>query len=207
MKRQKILILANNAGGLYDFRNELLLRLLEEYEVHVSLPDGGEVPKLEQEGCIIHDTPLDRRGINPLKDLKLLTAYLGLIRKVNPAAVLTYTIKPNIYGSFCCRLLSVPYIVNITGLGSAFEKEGLLKKAVVQMYRISLKKAGCVFFQNEHNREIFKELKIITGKTRLIPGSGVNLTHHMAQAYPKQQEHLARSWISAPSSMWIAKDH
>lgn len=188
--KKKILILANNAGGLYDFRNELLLRLLGEYEVHVSLPDAEEVPELEREGCIIHPTALDRRGINPFRDIKLLYAYYQLIKKLKPAAVLTYTIKPNIYGGLCCRLLRIRYIVNITGLGSAFEKEGLLKRLVVFMYRTSLKRAGCIFFQNDTNRDIFKQLKVITGKSRLLPGSGVNLTRHKAEEYPDTTEKI-----------------
>ena len=73
--KKKVLILANNASGLYDFRNELLLRLLEEYEVHVSLPDGSEVPEIEEEGCIVHDTFIERRGMNPVTDGKLMVQY------------------------------------------------------------------------------------------------------------------------------------
>ena len=58
---KKVLILANSASGLYDFRNELLLKLLESYEVHVSLPDAEKVPQLAIEGCQIHHTPIDSR--------------------------------------------------------------------------------------------------------------------------------------------------
>ena len=181
---KKILILANCASGLYDFRNELLLRLLENYEVHVSLPDEKEVPEIEQEGCLVHHTELERRGMNPLKDSKLIAAYWQLIKDIKPDAVLTYTIKPNIYGSICCRLLGVPYIVNITGLGSVFEEGGLLQKLVVFLYRIALKGASCVFFQNTRNREIFSSFRIKGKKDRLVPGSGVNLDRHCLEEYP-----------------------
>ena len=144
--KNKILILANNASGLYDFRNELILKLLESYEVHISLPDEQEVPELEQEGCYVHHTPIDRRGINPVKDIGLLKSYGKLIKEVGPNIVLTYTIKPNIYGNLCCRLKKIPYIVNITGLGSVFEKGGIIQKVVVLLYKMALKDAACIFF-------------------------------------------------------------
>lgn len=186
--KKRVLILANNASGLYDFRNEILLRLLKEYEVHVSLPDGSEVPEIEEEGCIVHHTFLERRGMNPVKDGKLMVKYLKLIQEVKPSVVLTYTIKPNIYGSLSCRIMRVPYIVNITGLGSAFEEDGLLRKLVVFLYKVALKKASCVFFQNAKNKDIFDEFGIKGKKVRLVPGSGVNLARHVFEEYPAIDE-------------------
>ena len=186
--KKRVLILANNASGLYDFRNELLLRLLKEYEVHVSLPDEEDVPEIAEEGCIVYHTFLERRGMNPVKDGKLMIQYLKLIRTVKPEVVLTYTIKPNIYGSLSCRILRVPYIVNITGLGSAFENDRMLRKLVVFLYKTALKKAGCVFFQNAKNRDIFAEFGIKGKKARLVPGSGVNLDRHVFEEYPNENE-------------------
>lgn len=186
--KKRVLILANNASGLYDFRNELLLRLLKEYEVHVSLPDAEEVPEIEGEGCIVHHTFLERRGMNPVKDSKLMIKYLKLMGEVKPDVVLTYTIKPNIYGSLCCRIKKIPYIVNITGLGSAFENDGMLRKLVVFLYKTALKKARCVFFQNVKNKDIFDEFGIKGKKVRLVPGSGVNLDRHAFEAYPSEDE-------------------
>ena len=186
--KKKVLILANNASGLYDFRNELLLRLLQEYEVHVSLPDEEDVPEIAVEGCIVYHTDLERRGMNPIKDGKLMLDYFELIKKIKPSVVLTYTIKPNIYGSLVCRLCRIPYIVNITGLGSAFEEGGMLQKIVVFLYKMALKKAECVFFQNSKNRDIFDGFGIKSKKERLVPGSGVNLDRHMMEAYPEENE-------------------
>ncbi len=186
--KKKVLILANCASGLYDFRNELLLALLREYEVHISLPDEEEVPELAKEGCIVHHTELERRGMNPLKDSKLLFGYYGLMKKLCPDVVLTYTIKPNIYGSLCARFRNIPYIVNITGLGSAFEEDGLLRKLVVFLYKTALKKAECVFFQNKRNCEIFEGFHIKGQKMRLVPGSGVNLERHAFEEYPSKEE-------------------
>lgn len=186
--KKRVLILANNASGLYDFRNELLLRLLKDYEVHVSLPDEEEVPEIAEEGCVVHHTFLERRGMNPVKDGKLMIQYLKLLHQIKPDVVLTYTIKPNIYGGLSCRFLKVPYIVNITGLGSAFEKEGMLRTLVVFLYKTALKKANCVFFQNAKNKDIFAQFGIKGKKERLVPGSGVNLDRHIYEKYPAEGE-------------------
>ena len=186
---KRILILANSASGLYDFRNELLLRLLKEgYEVHISLPDEDKVPELVTEGCKVYHTPLDRRGMNPVRDMKLMRAYDRLLAQIKPDVVLTYTIKPNIYGNLCCRRRHIPYLVNITGLGSVFENGGMVQKLVVFLYKMALKSASCIFFQNETNRAIFEKYGIRGKKSRLVSGSGVNLERHCAEEYPAQTE-------------------
>jgi galacturonosyltransferase len=181
---KKILILANSATGLYDFRNELILELLKDYEVYVSLPDEEKTPELSDEGCIVYHTDIDRRGINPLTDINLLKAYNKLIKLIKPDIVLTYTIKPNIYGGLCCRKNKIPYIVNITGLGSVFEKGGIIQKIVVLLYKMALKDSKCVFFQNKTNKEIFEGFGIKGKKSMLVSGSGVNIKRHYFEEYP-----------------------
>ncbi len=186
----KILILANSASGLYDFRNELIRQLLQEYEVYISLPDEEKAPELAREGSHVIHTSIDRRGINPVRDMKLCGEYFRLMRKIRPDVVLTYTIKPNIYGSMCCRLMKIPHLANITGLGSAFENGGMVRKIVIFLYRTALKNADCVFFQNRTNRELFEHVHIRGKKTRLVPGSGVNLDRHCFQEYPSEKERM-----------------
>lgn len=181
----KVLILANSSGGLYDFRNELVEKLLAEGEVIASLPDEVKTKELSEEGCKVVYTPINRRGVNPIEDIKLFFNYCRLMKQEKPDLVLTYTIKPNIYGGFCCRILKVPYVVTVTGLGSTFQKEGLLRKMIITMYRMGLKKAECVFFQNEENRGIFEKFQIKGKSSRLVSGSGVNLNRHRQEEYPK----------------------
>ncbi|MCR5502603.1 MAG: glycosyltransferase family 4 protein [Lachnospiraceae bacterium] len=184
--KKKILILANSSAGLYDFRNEFVEALLAEHEVVISLPDEVKTKELTEEGVRIVRTELDRRGVNPGRDLKLFNAYRRLLKEEKPDLVLTYTIKPNIYGGFCCRIRKIPYITTITGLGSTFQKEGLLKKLIVFLYRTALKKAECVFFQNEYNLSVFDKYGIRGKKTALVPGSGVNLEKHPFEEYPSE---------------------
>lgn len=184
-EKKTVLILANSSGGLYDFRNELVLKLLERYKVVASLPDTVKTQLLEQEGVVVEMTKINRRGMNPLQDLQLLHAYKKLVRKYKPSLVLTYTIKPNVYGGYVCRKAGIPYIPTITGLGSTFQKSGPLLMLVERMYYEGLKKASCVFFQNEENRLIFRRAGLIHGKDRLVPGSGVNLKVWQPLPYPE----------------------
>ncbi|HFJ9299290.1 TPA: glycosyltransferase family 4 protein [Bacillus paranthracis] len=184
---KRVLILANNDVGLYKFRKELIQELVKKYEVYVSLPDGGFIPQLKEIGCKFIDTSISRRGTNPITDFKLLMNYKRIIKEVKPDVVLTYTIKPNIYGGLACKMSGVPYIANITGLGTAVENGGLLQKITLFLYRSALKKARCVFFQNKENQEFFIKEKIIKGDNRLIPGSGVNLDYYMVLDYPSDE--------------------
>lgn len=184
----KILILANSSSGLYGFRNELVVKLLEQHEVHVSLPDDTNNKELEEEGCIIYKTPINRRGMNPIQDLGLFCAYRKLLKEVRPDVVLTYTIKPNVYGGLACRIGKVPYIVNITGLGSALENGGFVQKIALTLYKIGLKKASCVFLQNQFNLNFFEEHGITKSSKRLIPGSGVNLNKYQIKPLPKDTQ-------------------
>lgn len=189
----KALILANSSSGLYDFRNELLLRLLKEgYEVVISLPDDLKNKELTAEGCRVEHTDINRRGVNPVQDMALFGSYKKLIRREKPDIVLTYTIKPNIYGGFACRLLRVPYLSTITGLGSTFERGGMLLKLIVTMYKVSLKKCRCLFFQNDTNRKIFEQNGIRAKKHVTVSGSGVNLEKHSFEEYPGHKDDITR---------------
>lgn len=184
----KILILTNSAEGLYLFRKELLCALRSDgHTLAVSVPDDNYCEKIEALGCRVLVTDFERRGMNPLKDLQLAGKYWSLLHSEQPDWVFAYTIKPNIYGGAVCRLGRVPYICNITGLGTALENPGLLGRVLLVMYRYAVGRARCVFFQNEKNRGFMKEHGIARGRDRLLPGSGVNLTEHAYTEYPSEQ--------------------
>lgn len=183
--KKKIVIIANNDVGLYNFRKELLEHLLKaDCEVNILLPNGDKISELRAMGCIYYELPIDRRGTNPIRDFGLFLRIRKTLKKIKPEVILTYTIKPNIYGGMAARFLHIPYIANITGLGTAVEYPGILQFITVWMYRIALKKAKCVFCQNKQNLEFIREKKIVKGKLRLLPGSGVNLEHFALQEYP-----------------------
>lgn len=182
---KKILILANNDVGLFKFRKELIEVLLTDYEVHIALPYGSFVDKLVEMGCIYHAIEFQRRGTNPLNDFNLLKAYDRLLRELSPMVVLTYTIKPNVYGGIVCAARKIPYITNITGLGTAVENPGVLQIITTTLYKFALRKAKKVFFQNEANLLFMKNKGIVHDNYALLPGSGVNLKWYTPKQYPK----------------------
>ena len=180
----RIVILTNADIGLYKFRKELVEMLCKEHEVYIVLPQGEFIEPLKQLGCKYIPFEFNRRGTNPIADLSQVRGYIKLLKELKPDIVLTYTIKPNVYGGFACRITKIPYIANVTGLGTTIENGGLLSFISTTLYRVGLKGARCVFFQNKNNQKLFVEHKIAKGKTRLIPGSGVNLRMHCVEPYP-----------------------
>ena len=185
---KRILVLANNDVGLYRFRKDLLAALLcAGHEVYISLPDGDFVPELVRLGCRFIDTPVDRRGMNPIHDSKLFRQYRAMLKEVKPDLVLTYTIKPNIYGGLACRMAHIPYAVNITGLGSAIENGGWLKKFVLALYKPALKGAKVIFFENAGNRDTLVATGVVpNGRDVVLNGAGVNLEDYPYQPYPQE---------------------
>lgn len=187
-----ILILTNNIGGLNSFRKEVVKAICDEgYSVYISGPDNTPKANFFREiGCEIIVTDFNRRGVNPLTDFKLMMRYRKLMKRLNPVAVLTYTIKPNIYGGMAARLCHVPQLANVTGLGDAVENGGWMQKLTVTLYKIGLGKACRVFFQNESNRSFGIRMGIADESSILLPGSGVNLQHHAYQEYPEDDGHI-----------------
>ena len=186
----KILILSNSIGGLYRFRRELLEELVNlKHEVTISAPQGRSVEYFEGVGCRFIKTDIARHGMNPFTDLMLLKKYMSIINDVRPDIVLTYTIKPNIYGGIACQIKHVPYLANITGLGTSIANGGLLSRIALFMYKKGLQGAKCIFFQNATNQQLFLEKKLVDkAKTQLIPGSGVNLDQFTFEEYPSDED-------------------
>ncbi len=188
-----ILILTNHQLGLYKFRRELLERLLQEkHEVYVSVPPAEYTEELRQLGVeVIDNNFLDRRGTDPIRDLRLIKHYKSLVKIIRPDVVLTYTIKPNVYGGYVCGRLDVPYIANVTGLGTSIQNGGLLQKVTQTLYRKGLKKARKVFFQNSANRDYMLEHHIVSEDTTdVLPGSGVNTEQNCYEPYPMDGDHV-----------------
>ena len=187
---KKILIFSNVEEGIYCFRLELLQRLIaENYDVILVAPRGSYTREFETMGVSRHFLDLNRQGMNPFEDFALLLRYIRILRKYRPSAVLTYTIKPNLYGGLACRMTGTPYLANITGVGRIFQKDGIVRRLVARMLKMALAGARKVFFQNEANMQMFMEERIVDGQAvQLLPGSGVNLDYFAVQPYPQETE-------------------
>lgn len=185
----KIAIIANSSKGLWSFRQDLIQALLQNSTVITITPNNGMWDELVHIGCDMINVPVDRRGMNPIKDIDILLKYKEILKREKPDLVITYTVKPNVYGGLACRLAHIPYAVNITGLGTAFENGGLLKKIVIVMYKVACKKAKVVFFENEENRQIFIREKIVKEpQTHRLNGAGVNLDKYQVTEYPEGEK-------------------
>ena len=185
--KERILVLTNFIAGLHSFRKEVMKAIVDAgYELYISVPDteDNRIEYFKSIGCIIIKTDFNRRGMNPIDDLKLMLKYKIIIKKLKPKAVLSYTIKPNVYGGIACRLTETPLIANVTGLGDAIENGGWLQILTVSLYKIGVGKAKQVFFQNPSNKEVCLRFGIADERAIVLPGSGVNLEHHIYQEYP-----------------------
>lgn len=184
---ERILILANHSGGLYDFRKDLIAELKKQANVTVAVPHNDRWEELRKLADRVIELPVDRRGMNPLHDSKLFQQYRAMLKAVKPNLVLTYTIKPNIYGGMACQMAHIPYAVNITGLGSAIENGGWLKKFVLALYKLALKSAKVVFFENTGNRDTLSATGVVpNGRDVVLNGAGVNLEDYPYQPYPQE---------------------
>lgn len=187
-----ILIICNCASGLFDFRGMMIRSLIEKNcDVSAIVPQTDDEHErifetgLESNHCRLIRIPMERRGMNPLHDLKLLISYMHIIRQERPDLVITYTIKPNAYGGIACRLCHVSYAANITGLGTAFQNDGWLRKFVTILYKVALRKANVVFFENAENQQVFLDAGMIRKEQAcLLNGAGVDLDRFSYKPYP-----------------------
>ena len=183
---KRILFLVNHDVVIYNFRLEIVERFINDgHEVHISSPYGERIEDLKALGAIYHEIKMDRHGMNPKEELRILNEYKKLLKEIKPDICLGFTIKPNIYGAIAARGLHIPFVANITGLGTAVENPGLSQKISILLYRYAFKSVQRVFFQNEENKKFFDDHGLAKGKGIVIPGSGVNLERYPYREYPE----------------------
>lgn len=181
----KILIITNHSYMLYRFRRDLIRRLMAEHEVVLSMPFVGHEEDFKAMGLRCIDTDVDRRGINPKTDGKLFLTYRDMLKRERPDLVITYSIKPNIYGGLACSLAGVPFCANVQGLGTAFQRRGLAL-LVTGLYRAALRRAKTVFFENRGNAREFLDRRIIgADKAVVLSGAGIDLEAYACRPYPE----------------------
>lgn len=186
--KKKLMVITNHSYMLWQFRRELIGKLMEDYDVIISTPFVGHEDDFKAMGCTMIETDVDRRGINPKTDMKLYLTYRRLLKEHHPDMVVTYSIKPNVYAGYACRQMRIPYCVNVQGLGTAFQKKGL-REIVIRMYKTALKKAKTVYFENKGNAKVFLQEQIIRREQMcLLKGAGVNLKYYTYQKYPENDK-------------------
>ena len=186
----KFLMIPSFLPSVLNFRGKLLEAIHQQgYEIHIIAPDLPSFPaeheKLLDLGYCVHEIRMQRTGTNPVADLKTLRNTYVLIKKIKPDYVLSYTIKPVIYGTLAAWLAKVPNrFALITGLGYAFQnveqgsKRSIFQKLVHGLYQQALSRSHKAFFQNPDDLKLFQDLKLLGSNTPavVVNGSGVNVT-------------------------------
>jgi glycosyltransferase involved in cell wall biosynthesis len=174
---KRIVLSSNTAFSLYNFRLPLMRALKEKgYEVIAVSPEDGKYSELlKKEFSFFPVKSLDRKGTNPIKDLKLFFEYFLLFRRLKPDLVINFTIKSNIYGSISAGLLGIPSISVITGLGYVFIKESWLTKFVKLLYWLAFRFNRAVVFLNSEDLNTLKNIS--KEKSFLIESEGIDIKH------------------------------
>ena len=185
--KDRFVIFASDPGSVLNFRKELMLALIDNgFNLHLICPEINESSKLvkfcNSNNINFSEIKMNRYSTNIFTEAFLLIRLFFLINKLSPTIILSYTLKPNLYGMLVSVLLGVKNkFVLITGLGYMFrsDKTSYLKKFFFWVYKKFITKADCIFFQNKDDLETFKNLGFIGNnqETTLVPGSGVNLNH------------------------------
>jgi len=181
----RILFLVNHDVVIYNFRLEIVERFLADgHEVHISSPYGERIDDLVKIGAKYHEMQMDRHGTNPKEEFRILSVYKKLMKEIKPDIVLGFTIKPNIYGAIAAKKYHIPFVANVTGLGTAVENPGIAQKILILFYKHAFRGIQRVFFQNTENRQFFIDHNIAVEAHDLLPGSGVNLERYPVREYP-----------------------
>ncbi|HUW39936.1 MAG TPA: glycosyltransferase family 4 protein [Rectinemataceae bacterium] len=187
MEHGRILIFANTFWYLYKFRSNLAARLgAEGFEVVACAPDRDEYR--EKMACRTESFALDRHSVNPFKELASFARIFALLRREKPVCVLTFTPKMNLYAALAARLLGIPSIPNISGVGKSFAASPLVRLPVEIAYRASLGGAAHVFFQNDADRDYFVSRGMVKGGHSRLFGSGVDLARFAPDSPPGRGE-------------------
>ena len=171
-----IVVSVNSSWNLLNFRAELLRRLMADgFRVVALTPDDEHRERLRALGIEHVAMPIDSQGISPRRDAGLAWRYWRALRRIRPVAYLAWTIKPNTYGSLAAQALGIPVINNVSGLGTAFIKEGWLTRIASTLYRAAFARSATVFFQNAVDRDLFVARRLVApDRTALLPGSGID---------------------------------
>ncbi|MFJ2994544.1 glycosyltransferase family 4 protein [Pandoraea sp. NPDC087047] len=181
-----VLLCSNTFWSIYNFRRGPIAALLAAgHPVHVAAPDDAFAIQLAEMGCVVHRVPMSAKGQNPLQDLGLMWRLYRLYRQVRPAVIFHYTIKPNIYGAIAARFARIPAVSMTTGLGYVFIRESLTTRLARQLYRVAFRHTLENWFLNVEDHRAFVEGGLVAmGKTRLLPGEGVDLAHFAKAPWP-----------------------
>lgn len=198
----KIMVLSSFTTSLFWFRIDMMKSFLDAGCEVVAVGDGAKEEwghKFDEIGIKYHQIPVQRNGTNPLKDIKTLVALYKLLKEEKPDKVFSYQAKTVIYGGIAAGLLKIKDVYPlIAGVGSVFLGEGMKRKilrCILSMeYKLGLKGANKVFFQNKDDLHVFASRNILSDdKVVMLNGSGVNLDKFQCTELPTEPSFLCIS--------------
>jgi glycosyltransferase involved in cell wall biosynthesis len=177
----------NAAWNIWNFRRPVVEALLADgHRVTIVAPEDATASDLRALGCRFIPLDMNVKGLNPVQDLRLFARMRTIFSAERPDVILSYTVKNNIFGAFAAKSLGIAFLPNVTGLGTAFLSKGVLQALVEGLYRAAFKSLPTIFFQNEDDRDLFVNRKLVhSGQVSLLPGSGIDLEHFVSTPYPE----------------------
>lgn len=197
-----VCIAANTTWYVHNFRGRLIAQLIKNgYEVTVLSPPDEYVSRILALGARHVSLPMNRAGTNPLIEGFTLLRLAHRLSAIRPDVLLTFTPKVNIYAAIAARVIGIPVIANVSGLGRVFIAGGWLEAVVRRLYWIAFREARRVFFQNEDDRAEFLRARIVQcDRTERLPGSGVD-TDRFSPA-SKRPERLHFVFLLVARLLW-----
>lgn len=182
-----VLLTVNSAWNILNFRRPIVVALLAQgYRVTVLAPPDDAVPKLQELGIKVIPLIMDTKGLNPIHDTAFMLRLYRHFRAERPDVVLSWTIKNNIFGAFAARMARVPFIPNVSGLGTAFLSGGTLQRVAEILYRRAFSQLDTVFFQNTEDAALFTTRELVCeNQVHCLPGSGIDLSRFALAPLPE----------------------
>lgn len=210
MSDVKVILFANTDWYLYNFRRSLALALQADgHDVLLLSPPGDYSARLRALGLRWQPLQMDRRSVNPLREMVLLLRLVRLFRRERPALVHNFTVKCAVYGSLAARLARVSARINaVDGLGYVFasddRKARLLRPLVRAMLRVALRGKGVrLILQNPDDRRSFEKFGLVDpGSVDLIPGAGVDCSRFSPRTRPATIEKAPTTVLLAARLLW-----
>lgn len=186
----RIVLVSNTTWSIINFRLNLIKHLInQKHEIHIVGPSDGFEKELSSLRLTFHSIMLNRKGVNPLKNLAIINALEKIYKSVKPDLIIHYTIKPNIYGSIAANRAKIPSLAIVTGLGFVFINDGMVSNIAKYLYKRAFRYPTEVWFLNQEDKQIFIDGNLVSaGKTKILPGEGVDMTKFVPKDYTESKE-------------------
>lgn len=192
-KVKTILFAANDTTFVYNLRKEIIEDLQNKGQNVIIVAEFKDyIEEIKNIGCTLIELKIPRRGKNPISDVNLYNQIKSILKENNPDIVFSNSIKPNVYFGIASNKLGIPFVPNVTGLGGSLLNPGAIQKIASALYKLGVKNAKTIFFQNNFNKDYFYTNKIIDGSKAclVLPGSGINLEKYTYHEYPETSEYI-----------------